>query len=62
MRRNRAKIEALAPGFCAVLQAYMTVAKHSFDRRTALEYMILAGKGRPRVAGIGGFRGTAGSR
>jgi cyclopropane-fatty-acyl-phospholipid synthase len=59
VRRNRAKIERLAPGFAAVLQGYMTVAKLSFDRRTALEYMILAGKGRPRVAGIGGFRGTA---
>lgn len=62
VRRNRAEIERLAPGFSAVLQGYMTVAKLSFDRRTALEYMILAGKGRPRVVGIGGFRGTAGSR
>jgi cyclopropane-fatty-acyl-phospholipid synthase len=47
IRRNRAKIEALAPGFATVLQNYMTVAQLSFARRTALEYMILAAKGRP---------------
>jgi len=49
IRRNREKLEALDPGFAAVLQAYMTVAKLSFARRTALEYMILAVKGRPRI-------------
>jgi len=49
IRLNRNKIEALAPGFAAVLQGYMTVAQLSFARRTALEYMILAVKGRPRV-------------
>jgi cyclopropane-fatty-acyl-phospholipid synthase len=47
VRRHRARIEALAPGFSRVLQSYMTVAKLSFDRRTALEYMIVAVKGRP---------------
>jgi cyclopropane-fatty-acyl-phospholipid synthase len=47
IRRNRARIEELAPGFAAVLQSYMTVAQLSFARRTALEYMILAVKGRP---------------
>jgi cyclopropane-fatty-acyl-phospholipid synthase len=49
VRRNRARIEEMAPGFSAVLQNYMTVARLSFDRRTALEYMILATKGRPRI-------------
>ena len=48
IRRNRERIEALAPGFAAVLQGYMTVAQLSFAQRTALEYMILAVKGRPR--------------
>jgi len=54
IRRNRQQIDAIDPGFAAVLQAYMTVAKLSFARRTALEYMILAIKGRPRlnVAGL----------
>ncbi len=45
VRENRAKIDALAPGFARVLQAYMTVARLSFARRTALEYLILASKG-----------------
>jgi cyclopropane-fatty-acyl-phospholipid synthase len=49
MRRNRERIEALAPGFSRVLQGYMTVAKLSFAHRTALEYMMLATKGAPRV-------------
>lgn len=49
VRRNRRQIEALAPGFSAVLQQYMAVARLSFARRTALEYMILATKGAPRV-------------
>jgi cyclopropane-fatty-acyl-phospholipid synthase len=49
IRLNREKIEALAPGFAAVLQGYMTVAQLSFARRTALEYMILAAKGQPRA-------------
>ena len=40
-------IEARAPGFAAVLQQYMAVARLSFARRTALEYMILASKGAP---------------
>jgi cyclopropane-fatty-acyl-phospholipid synthase len=49
VRKNRRRIEALSPGFSRVLQQYMTVAKLSFARRTALEYMILATKGRPAV-------------
>ena len=44
VRRNRAKLERLAPGFAHLLQTYMTVGRHSFLRRTALEYMILATK------------------
>jgi cyclopropane-fatty-acyl-phospholipid synthase len=46
VRKNRAAIDALAPGFARVLQAYMTVARLSFARRTALEYLILGSKGR----------------
>jgi cyclopropane-fatty-acyl-phospholipid synthase len=49
IRRNREALNALDPGFAAVLQAYMTVARLSFSGRTALEYMILATKGRPRL-------------
>jgi cyclopropane-fatty-acyl-phospholipid synthase len=45
VRRHRERIDELAPGFSRVLQGYMTVAKVSFDRRTALEYLILARKG-----------------
>jgi cyclopropane-fatty-acyl-phospholipid synthase len=48
IRQHRERIEALAPGFARVLQGYMTVARLSFDRRTALEYLVLAVKGRPR--------------
>ncbi len=48
IRRNRTHIDAIDLGFSAVLQSYMTVAKLSFSRRTALEYMILATKGHPR--------------
>lgn len=51
IRRNRERINAIDPGFAAVLQSYMTVAKLSFARRTALEYMILATKGHPRSTG-----------
>jgi cyclopropane-fatty-acyl-phospholipid synthase len=51
VRRHREWIEQRAPGFAQVLQGYMTVAKLSFDRRTALEYMILAIKGRPHPPG-----------
>ena len=43
-------IEAIAPGFARVLQTYMTVARLSFDRRTALEYLILAVKGCPHAS------------
>ncbi len=49
VRHNRRRIEAISPGFSRVLQQYMTVAKLSFARRTALEYMILATKGRPAL-------------
>jgi cyclopropane-fatty-acyl-phospholipid synthase len=49
VRNNRERIEAMAPGFAKVLQGYMTVAKLSFAKRTALEYMILATKGPPKV-------------
>lgn len=47
--RNRDRIEALAPGFPRILQTYMAIGRLSFHRRTALEYMILAVKGRPRL-------------
>src|SRR5262249_54275776 len=33
IRRHRERIDAIDPGFAAVLQAYMTVAKLSFARR-----------------------------
>jgi cyclopropane-fatty-acyl-phospholipid synthase len=46
IRRNRDAIEDLSPGFVHRLQCYMTVGRLSFARRTALEYMILAAKGR----------------
>ena len=49
VRRNRARIEELSPGFAKVLQTYMTIAKLSFARRTALEYMVVATKGAPRA-------------
>jgi cyclopropane-fatty-acyl-phospholipid synthase len=53
VRRNRARIDELAPGFSTVLQCYMTVAKLSFARRAALEYMILASKApRPRLGSL----------
>jgi cyclopropane-fatty-acyl-phospholipid synthase len=48
VRRNRARIEELSPGFARILQTYMTIAKLSFARRTALEYMVVATKGAPR--------------
>lgn len=44
IRRNRNQINKLAPGFARTLQAYMTIGRTSFARRTALEYMILAQK------------------
>jgi cyclopropane-fatty-acyl-phospholipid synthase len=49
VRRNRARIEDLAPGFARILQTYMTIARLSFARRTALEYMVVATKGAPRA-------------
>jgi len=47
VRAHRARIDALSPGFARVLQVYMTIARLSFERRHALEYMIVATKGRP---------------
>jgi len=55
IRRNREKIDLIDPGFSAILQSYMTVAKLSFARRTALEYMILATKGHPKLNPAGMF-------
>jgi cyclopropane-fatty-acyl-phospholipid synthase len=55
VRRNRKQIDALAPGFSRVLQSYMMIARQSFARRTALEYMILATKGHPTV-NVGAWR------
>lgn len=49
IRRRRAEIDSMSPGFAKLLQTYMTVAKLSFAKRSALEYMILATKGRPRA-------------
>jgi cyclopropane-fatty-acyl-phospholipid synthase len=49
IRKNRRRIEEISPGFSRLLQQYMTVARLSFARRTALEYMLLATKGRPKV-------------
>ncbi|APR83866.1 Cyclopropane-fatty-acyl-phospholipid synthase [Minicystis rosea] len=49
VRKNRKRIEEISPGFSRVLQSYMTIARLSFARRTALEYMILATKGRPAI-------------
>jgi cyclopropane-fatty-acyl-phospholipid synthase len=46
IRRNRAQLEKLAPGFAHILQCYMTIGRLSFFRRTALEYMIVATKAR----------------
>jgi len=45
VRRHRARIDELAPDFSRVLQVYMTIARTSFARRLALEYMIAAVKG-----------------
>lgn len=49
IRRGRAAIDARSPGFARLLQTYMLVGRMSFHRRSALEYMILGVKGRPRV-------------
>jgi cyclopropane-fatty-acyl-phospholipid synthase len=51
VRQHWKRIEELAPGFARILQGYMSIARASFYRRTALEYLILAGKGRPRAGG-----------
>jgi cyclopropane-fatty-acyl-phospholipid synthase len=44
IRHNRRRLEELAPGFAHLLQTYMTIGRHSFLKRTALEYMVLATK------------------
>jgi cyclopropane-fatty-acyl-phospholipid synthase len=44
VRRHRERIDNLSPGFSKLLQTYMTIAKLSFLRRSALEYMIVARK------------------
>jgi cyclopropane-fatty-acyl-phospholipid synthase len=48
VRTSRPFIDGRSPGFSRLLQTYMLVARTSFHRRTALEYMILGVKGRPR--------------
>jgi len=50
VRRHRGFIEQRSPGFARLLQTYMLVGRMSFHRRTALEYMILGVKGRPRLS------------
>lgn len=42
VRRHRARIDELAPGFSRLLQTYLTVGRLSFARRSALEYMVVA--------------------
>lgn len=44
VRKHRERIDELSPGFSQLLQTYMTIAKLSFSRRSALEYMIVARK------------------
>jgi cyclopropane-fatty-acyl-phospholipid synthase len=61
VRRNRARIEQLSPGFAKILQTYMTIAKLSFARRTALEYMVVATKGAPRPRWSAGGAADPGS-
>ncbi len=49
VREHRSWIDEQSPGFSKLLQTYMTIARLSFHKRTALEYMILGVKGRPRT-------------
>ncbi|HEY1695530.1 MAG TPA: class I SAM-dependent methyltransferase [Polyangiaceae bacterium] len=49
VRTHRKTIDGMAPGFARLLQTYMTIGRMSFHRRSALEYMVVAVKGRPRV-------------
>jgi cyclopropane-fatty-acyl-phospholipid synthase len=44
VRKNRSRIDAMSPGFSKLLQTYMTIAKLSFARGSALEYMLVARK------------------
>jgi cyclopropane-fatty-acyl-phospholipid synthase len=44
VRKNRERIDAMSPGFSKLLQTYMTIAKLSFSRGSALEYMLVAKK------------------
>ena len=56
VRAHRGRIETLAPGFSRVLQVYMTIARLSFLRRGALEYMVVAAKGKPPRPLAGGVQ------
>lgn len=44
IRAHRDQLEQLIPGFAKRLQSYMTLGKLAFQRRTALEYIIVARK------------------
>jgi cyclopropane-fatty-acyl-phospholipid synthase len=44
IRAHRERLEQLIPGFAKRLQSYMTLGKLAFQRRTALEYIIIATK------------------
>jgi cyclopropane-fatty-acyl-phospholipid synthase len=44
VRKNRDRIDGMSPGFSKLLQTYMTIAKLSFARGSALEYMVVAKK------------------
>lgn len=50
VRKHRDRIDGISPGFSKLLQTYMTIAKLSFARGSALEYMLVAKKpGAPRA-------------
>lgn len=51
VRKHRERIDSMSPGFSKLLQTYMTIAKLSFSRGSALEYMVVARKPKhPRAA------------
>ncbi len=52
VRKHRERIDAMSPGFSKLLQTYMTIAKLSFARRSALEYMIVARKLHPAALAV----------
>lgn len=56
VRAHRDRINELAPGFAKSLYSYMTLCKTSLEKRTALEYMTVAVKGRPPVPAATWFR------